>query len=76
MNRSKPHLELVASALSVLVNIAKCCKTKKAVFSEPECGEVLVDEMQLNREYAPVFQRSVELLLLGCESFPTLARVC
>lgn len=74
-NRSEPHLELVNSGLNVLLNIAKCRLTTRAVFESDDCPNLLVEQMQIYRDKQEIFMKSCTLLRIGSKLDDLVMRV-
>jgi hypothetical protein len=49
-NRSKPHVDLLSRAMAIMRNLCRYPDTLAAVFSEPDCIEVLTEQLQIFRD--------------------------
>ncbi|XP_032240895.2 abnormal spindle-like microcephaly-associated protein homolog [Nematostella vectensis] len=61
-NRSLPQMEIVKYALAILINVAKCPSTFRAVYEEPDSLSTLVELMTIFREKDVLFSKACCLI--------------
>ena len=63
-NRSQPHMAVLMHAVRIVLHLARYRPSAGAVFSQPDCSTVMVEQMQMFRDRPEIFEPCCTTLMI------------